>query len=114
MPLGDASGATATVEIVTGVNNLSVSNEVVLYQNEPNPFSASTNIRFQLASSCFVKLAIYDILGNEKAVLINRFVESGQNELRFKSSEFELRPGVYFYSLTAKDFFVIRKMVIVD
>lgn len=105
---------TATVDIITGVDSPNLTNNIVLSQNEPNPFIDNTIIIFQLANASFVKLAIYDIFGNEKAILVNKTVEPGLNRLLLNSSEIGLSPGVYFYSLSTKDFFIVKKMMIAN
>ncbi|NWF89604.1 MAG: hypothetical protein HXY50_09100 [Ignavibacteriaceae bacterium] len=46
-------------------------NEFRLYQNYPNPFNPITKIDWQLAASGPVRLTVFDILGNEVAILIN-------------------------------------------
>ena len=49
----------------------------VLYQNYPNPFNPSTNIRFQISDGGYVALKIYDVLGNEVAILVDEEKEPG-------------------------------------
>ncbi len=45
--------------------------DFILYQNYPNPFNPSTTIDFNIPETGFVTMKIYDIIGNEIAVLVN-------------------------------------------
>ncbi len=49
-----------------------------LEQNYPNPFNPTTVIRYELASAAGVKLAIFDLLGREVAVLVNEPKAAGR------------------------------------
>ena len=72
-----------------------------LSQNYPNPFNPSTTIRFTLPHSAVVSLRIYDILGREVSLLLNRaFMSPGVHETTFDASE--LSSGMYFYRLNAE------------
>jgi len=85
----------------------------LLYQNYPNPFNPSTNIRFQIPEFGFVSLKIYDILGNEIAVLINEEMVAGSYEIEF-SPESSIRypvSGIYFYHLKFDNSFKTKKMI---
>jgi non-lysosomal glucosylceramidase len=84
----------------------------LLYQNYPNPFNPSTNIKFNVAEKEFITLKIYDLLGNEVAVLINEELAAGEYQIPFSASGFALSSGVYFYSLKAGDFFQTRKFML--
>lgn len=42
-----------------------------LSQNYPNPFNPSTCIQYAISSRQFVTIKVYDVLGNEVAVLVN-------------------------------------------
>ncbi len=68
-----------------------------LYQNYPNPFNPVTNVGFRIANSGFVNLKVYDVLGNEIAVLVNEEKSAGIYEIKFDASA--LSSGVYFYKL---------------
>jgi len=80
-----------------------------LSQNYPNPFNPSTKIRYQVASTNPVSLKIYDVLGNEVAVLVNEVQPNGNYEVEFNASG--LASGTYFYKLQAGEFIQTKKMI---
>jgi hypothetical protein len=84
--------------------------EFALMQNYPNPFNPSTTIKFDLAKSSDVKLAVYTIDGREVAVLVSERREAGSYEVRVDGSN--LSSGVYFYKIHAGDFVQTRKLVL--
>ena len=81
-----------------------------LSQNYPNPFNPTTKIRWQSPVSSHQKLKIYDVLGNEIATLVDEFREAGKYEIEFDGSNFS--SGVYFYKMSAGDFFETKKFII--
>jgi hypothetical protein len=81
-----------------------------LGQNYPNPFNPATKINFQIPSASFVNLAVYDVLGNEVATLVNGEMQAGSFEIEFIAAG--IPSGVYFYKLTTEDFIQIKKMVL--
>ena len=70
-----------------------------LYQNCPNPFNPSTTIEFELPVESFVKLKIYNLIGQEITTLINGLKKSGKHKIEFNGSN--LSSGVYFYQINA-------------
>jgi len=78
-----------------------------LKQNYPNPFNPNTIIGYQLPSASHVALKIYDILGNEVAVLVNGLQAAGDYELLFNGEK--LNSGIYFYKLQTSDGFTATK-----
>ena len=84
-----------------------------LYQNYPNPFNPATKITYIIASeakqSQFVSLKVYDVLGNEVAILVNEEKPAGEYKVEFSPNN--LSSGIYFYKLQAGSFTVTRKMV---
>jgi hypothetical protein len=82
----------------------------VLFQNYPNPFNPSTVIRFSLPEQKMVHLVVYDVLGREAAILINKEMEAGSHILEFDGTGFP--SGVYFYSIRAGEFSVVKKFIL--
>lgn len=72
--------------------------EFELSQNYPNPFNPATTITYRLPTSGMVRLAVFDLLGREAAVLVNERRDAGSHEVNFDGSRFA--SGVYFYTLT--------------
>lgn len=92
-------------------NNTNIPDKFFLYQNYPNPFNPTTKIRFDLARSGNVKLAIYDISGKQVAEIVNANYAAG--EYSFDYSAENLATGVYFYKLETPDYTSIKKMILV-
>jgi len=82
-----------------------------LKQNYPNPFNPVTSIEFDLPRNEFVKLSVYNTLGQEVAVLVNNGMEAGSHTINFDASN--LPSGIYIYKITAGDFTMTRKMSLV-
>ena len=58
----------------------------------------------------FVKLKVYDLLGNEIAILVNEEKAAGINEVEFDATA--LTSGIYFYRIQAGSFVETKKMVL--
>ncbi|MEG8946101.1 T9SS type A sorting domain-containing protein [Rosettibacter firmus] len=82
-----------------------------LYQNYPNPFNPSTTISFTLHKSTFVKLSIYNVLGQEVANLINEFKNQGTYNIKWQPEN--IPSGIYYYTLKADGYTISKKMVLV-
>ena len=87
-----------------------VPNQDVLYNNYPNPFNSTTKIPFYILSYHKVKLAVYDILGREVKVLVDKGLEKGFYEVEWNSNDFP--SGVYFCRLEAFNT-TVKKIVVV-
>lgn len=100
--------------LITGIINISVliPNEIVLYQNFPNPFNPSTKIKYQLSKRGFVNLRIYDAKGMEICQLVNQFQTSGQFEILFNAANYGLASAVYFLRLEVDEIIETRKMLL--
>jgi photosystem II stability/assembly factor-like uncharacterized protein len=94
-----------------GNPNSGIPTKFDLLQNYPNPFNPATTISYQLPASGFIKLAVYDMLGREVAVLVDRYKKAGYYDLNFNASYFS--SGIYFYRLTTDNFVGVKKMILV-
>jgi hypothetical protein len=81
-----------------------------LEQNYPNPFNPSTTINYSLAEGTTVKISIYNMLGQEVALLINEFKEAGPHSITFDASS--LPSSAYFYKIETPQFKQVKKMLL--
>jgi len=97
--------------IITSVEEeLLIPDEIKLSQNYPNPFNPSTTIKFSLPSSGYATLRIYNALGEEVAVLLNKELTTGTYEVEWNANG--LPSGVYFYHLQTEGFVETKKMLL--
>ncbi|MBL1123287.1 MAG: T9SS C-terminal target domain-containing protein [Ignavibacteriae bacterium] len=95
-----------------GVNDdETIVNQFKLEQNFPNPFNPSTIINYSVPVTAFVTLKVYDILGNEIAVLVNETKQAADYQINFNASE--LKSGIYFYQLRAGSLVETQKMTLI-
>jgi hypothetical protein len=94
---------------ITPIGN-KIPDKFELIQNYPNPFNPNTTIKFNIPSSEFVILKVYDVLGREAATLINENLKAGEYNVNFNATN--LTSGVYFYKLTTNTKSDVKKMVV--
>ncbi len=96
--------------------------EFALRQNYPNPFNPSTVINYQLPIDSYVKLKVYNLLGQEVTSIVDEVQEAGYKSVEWNSDDLSgksVASGVYVYRLEAssqadpsKSFSQIRKMIL--
>lgn len=96
----------------TGVNEngLIVVNGYALSQNYPNPFNPSTKINFELPINGYTTLKVYDMLGSEVAILVDKELNSGSHSVNFNAAN--LASGTYIYQLNVNGTRITNKMVL--
>lgn len=87
----------ALADIVT----IAPPNEFSMGQNYPNPGNPKTKIDYELPFNAIVKIIIYNMLGEEVAIIVNEQKEAGYYSAEFNGSN--LASGVYFYRINVKD-----------
>ncbi len=81
-----------------------------LEQNYPNPFNPATTIRYSVADEGFVKLAVFNLLGEEVLTLINEVQRAGTYEFEFNAGS--LASGIYLYRIEAGSYKASRKLIL--
>ncbi|MGE5496745.1 MAG: T9SS type A sorting domain-containing protein [Syntrophothermus sp.] len=82
-----------------------------LFANYPNPFNPSTKISYQLSGPGHAELRVFDLLGREIAVLVNKIQDAGKYEVLFDGSN--LPSGIYICRFQAGSFSKQMKMILV-
>ncbi len=95
-----------------GIINLSngIPKQYALHQNYPNPFNPTTKVKFDIPRTGLVKLTLYDVLGNEVAVILDGVQNAGYYEAEINASSYA--SGIYFYVLRAGNYTETRKMIL--
>jgi len=83
---------------------------IQLKQNYPNPFNPSTMIKYQLATAGHVVMTIYNLAGQEVAILVNKIQPLGEYEVTWQPKG--LPSGLYFYKLQVGDYSVTKKLLL--
>ena len=71
---------------------------------------ARQNIKYSVPENGFVKLSVYNLVGEEFSVLVNQEVAAGFYEVTFNAAN--LPSGTYFYRLQAGNTVQVKKMVL--
>jgi hypothetical protein len=108
---------TINYQQTTDVEEAAISNQPIsfrLFQNYPNPFNPSTKIKYSIPyigthRGVFVQLKVYDILGNEVAVLVNEEKPAGEYQAEFNAAN--LPSGLYLYRLQSGNYSETKKML---
>jgi hypothetical protein len=86
-----------------------------LAQNYPNPFNSETAIQYQLPESAWIKIVIYNMMGQPVKVLINKRNEPGSYAVAWNGLDENgkaVASGLYFCSLQTKQYSYVRKMIL--
>jgi hypothetical protein len=84
--------------------------ESILEQNFPNPFNPTTSIQYTVPREGRVRLSVYNLLGQEVAVIFDGTQSEGIYSVEFDKAD--LPSGIYFYRIHGPGFFETKKMVI--
>jgi hypothetical protein len=105
-------GIYASDNALTGIDDATGQpSGIVLHQNYPNPFNPSTTIAYDLPEDGHVRLAVFDLLGRQVALLVDEVQPAGYRSVRLNASA--LASGVYLYRLEAGGMVQARRLVVV-
>lgn len=86
-----------------------------LHANYPNPFNPSTKIRYGVPKTAFVRIGVYNVLGQLVSELVSSEMVAGYHDVDWNGRDLGggLAPsGVYFYRIEAGRFIETRSMVL--
>lgn len=117
-PFGDVDGIVDAgmarffpVSGVVGAEDPALPFEYALEQNYPNPFNAMTRINFSLKAAGWVRLELFNILGQRVSTLADMELKEGRHFVSFDAKR--LASGVYFYRMLVNEFVALKKMLLV-
>lgn len=105
---GDLPGGPTAIEAV----DTDVPTGIILRQNYPNPFNPETTIEFAVPRAQNVRLAIYDMLGREVAVLLNGRQVAGAYQVHFDAWNYN--SGMYLYRLETEAGTITKTMLLLE
>ncbi|MFH1214355.1 MAG: T9SS type A sorting domain-containing protein [Candidatus Neomarinimicrobiota bacterium] len=101
---------------VSTLNNPGPKTKFDLGRNYPNPFNASTSIRYSLPAEANISLTIYDLWGREVNVLVNNRQPAGSHEIIWQSDDKFgnlVGSGMYFYSIRVNGLQQVKKCLLI-
>lgn len=113
--LADLAGGVDATTLIEIIDLKTRPEEFALEQNVPNPFNASTTIRYRLPAAVEVNLAIYNLLGQEVHTLVWESKDAGFHSVVWDGLDKfgkQVGSGVYIYRLSATDFTQVRRMML--
>jgi photosystem II stability/assembly factor-like uncharacterized protein len=81
-----------------------------LSQNYPNPFNPRTTIKFEIPSTGFVTLEVFDLLGRKVATIVNEKMTQGTYEKTIDGTK--ISGGVYYYRLKTNNYMQTKKLLL--
>ena len=99
-----------TIAAPAGVEELG-NDKMALYQNVPNPFSNSTDIKFYVEDESEATITVYNTLG---AIVNQKTITTivGENKVTIKADD--LASGTYIYSLKYKNAVTTKRMLVIN
>ncbi|MBK7105640.1 MAG: ammonia-forming cytochrome c nitrite reductase subunit c552 [Ignavibacteriae bacterium] len=88
----------------------SVPTDYKLSQNYPNPFNPTTVINFSIPEATNVKITVFDAIGREVSVLVNKQMNAGNYNVDWNAAN--NAAGIYFYRIETSNYVSTKKMVL--
>ncbi len=107
--------AVAVKSALTAIEEKKEPVEFTLLQNYPNPFNMETTIPYEIPVESYVKITIYNVLGQHVKILVNDVKSSGSYSVIWDGTNEEgiqMNNGLYFYNFQAGNYRQTRKMML--
>ncbi|MCG6913732.1 T9SS type A sorting domain-containing protein, partial [bacterium BMS3Abin03] len=101
-----------SITSIADINDL-IPNEYILFQNYPNPFNPTTTLTFGLPEPSFVKIEIFNMLGQKVLSLYEGEKSAGYHKIVWNAQAYS--SGIYIYRLIAKgnkNITLIKRMIL--
>lgn len=101
---------------LAGIDTGDITPLVTKLSNVPNPFSGSTNIRFELSAAARVSILVYDVSGRMVDRVVDSVLSEGRHSIAWngKSETGEALPsGIYFFRFKAGEFEANQKAILI-
>ena len=103
----------------TGVDDKNMKNPsgFNLFQNYPNPFNPSTIITYEVSKPVYIRIEIYNVLGQRIKTLFDGFQSNNSGQVIWDATDDldrRVSAGVYIYSLISDGFRISKKMFLID
>lgn len=111
-PAAPSSGVAVTVQVAPAAP---LPYYFSLQQNYPNPYNATTAIRYSCGQEAFVSLKVYNILGQEVVTLVAERKSAGFHTVLWDSKDKSgnsLASGIYLYRMIAGSFVEKKKLIL--
>ncbi|MEO8146161.1 MAG: T9SS type A sorting domain-containing protein [Bacteroidia bacterium] len=95
---------TSTSSGIAGNQNL----KFELFQNDPNPFSNYTDIKFTVGHQAIVTLKVFNLIGKE---ILHKTIQSQAGRNNYRLVDDDLSPGVYMFTLNDGITTYTRRMI---
>ena len=103
------------VSSIESQNNNDLPAEFSLSNNYPNPFNPSTNINYSIPKAGYVKIEIYNSIGQLITTLTNSFQNPGKHSIIWggiNSNGSYVPSGIYFYRMSSNGLTLVKKMIL--
>ncbi len=100
-------------DVQENISNLP--SEFLLSNNYPNPFNPTTTIEYELPKAGYVKLEIFNSLGELIKTIINDFKNAGKHSIQWNgknSNDIDVPSGIYFYRMSSDELTLVKKMIL--
>ena len=88
----------------------SVSSNVDLYQNYPNPFFITTKLPYSVSVRSKVKIEVFNLLGEVVQTLVNEDKNPGSYTVEFNAAN--LPEGIYYYKINSQGYSKTKRMIL--
>lgn len=96
--------------IPVGVDEKPIISQSTVSQNFPNPFNGKSFVNVTVNKACALNMKVTDHLGRQVYQMPERSVAAGS--LRLEVNAQNWAPGIYFYSVSAGDVTITKKMIV--